>query len=58
MTTRTISLLGQLQRDYDKEKENYSINSSNQEKAMYFLGRMDGIEAAIKQVAIYESEAN
>jgi phosphate-selective porin len=53
MTTNTeISLIGQLQREYRKAQEQYSININNQDKSMYFLGKMDGIEAAIKVLAV------
>jgi hypothetical protein len=53
MTTRTvpeISLMGLLQRELKKAKEEYAIyhHSDNERKAMYYYGKMDGIEAAIK----------
>ena len=51
-----ISLLGQLQREHTKAKEDYSINMNNKEKSMYFLGKMDGIEAAIKVVVMEVSK--
>jgi hypothetical protein len=56
--TQAISLLGQLQRELDKAKEQYSININNDKKSFYFLGKIDGIEAAIKVVAMNLVEAN
>ena len=51
MRTQTeISLMGLLQREHTKAKENYSLyhHSNQPEKATYYLGKMDGIEASIK----------
>jgi hypothetical protein len=55
--TQTISLIGQLQREYTKAKEEYSrYHHSNQaERATYYLGKMDGIEAAIKVLVLAEA---
>lgn len=57
---QTISLMGQLQNEHKKAKEQYAIyhHSNKADRATYYLGKMDGIEASIKQLAIYESEAN
>ena len=48
--TPTISLIGQLQREHKTAKDNYAIfhHSNQPERATYYLGKMDGIEAAIK----------
>ena len=46
--TEAISLIGQLQREHDKAKEQYSIYFNDTKKSMYYLGKMDGIENAIK----------
>jgi hypothetical protein len=56
---QTISLVGQLQQEYKKVKEQYAIyhHSNNAERATYYLGKMDGIEAAIKVIAMREAEA-
>lgn len=53
-TTTEISLLGLLQQEYKKAREQYAIyeGSKNYDKSMYFLGKMDGIEAAMKVVAM------
>jgi hypothetical protein len=48
-----IDLLPKLQREHDKAKEQYSIYTpNNQDKSMYFLGKMDGIEAAMKVLVV------
>jgi hypothetical protein len=56
MTTNMtiIDLLPKLQREHDKAKEQYTIatHSKNQDKSMYFLGKMDGIEAAMKVLVV------
>jgi hypothetical protein len=55
MTTNTeITLIGLLQREHTKAKEQYAIyhHSKNQDKSMYFLGKMDGLEAAIKVLVV------
>jgi hypothetical protein len=55
--TQTISLIGQLQREYTKAKEEYSLyhHSNQAERATYYLGKMDGIEAAIKVLVLAEA---
>lgn len=52
--TQTISLIGQLQREHKTAKENYAIyhHSNRPERATYYLGKMDGIEAAIKVLVV------
>lgn len=45
-----ISLMGRLERKRDDAKGLHSIYKNDQEKSMYFLGLMDGIEAAIKEL--------
>jgi hypothetical protein len=55
--TQTLTLIGQLQREYKKTKEQYSVyhHSKNDERATYYLGKMDGIEAAIKILVMAEA---
>lgn len=54
--TQTISLLGQLQRTYDQVKIEYSIHLNNPKKSNYLLGKLDGIELAIKVLVSNEGE--
>jgi hypothetical protein len=46
--------MGLLQREHTKAKETYSLyhHSNQPEKATYYLGKMDGIEASIKVLVI------
>lgn len=55
--TQEISLIGQLQREHKKAKENYAIfhHSNQTERATYYLGKMDGIESAIKVIVEAQS---
>lgn len=45
-----ISLMGLLDRELTKAKEQYALyhHSNQPEKATYYLGKMDGIEASVK----------
>jgi hypothetical protein len=55
MRTQTeISLMGLLDRELTKAKETYALyhHSNQPEKATYYLGKMDGIEASIKVLVI------
>jgi hypothetical protein len=54
--TQTISLMGQLQNEHKKAKEQYAIyhHSNKADRATYYLGKMDGIESAMKVIAMQE----
>lgn len=49
-----ISLIGLLQRELKKAKEQYAVyhHSNRHERASYYLGKMDGIEVSIKVLVI------
>ena len=46
--------MGLLERELKKAKEEYAIyhHSNNERKAMYYYGKMDGIEASIKVLVV------
>lgn len=49
-----MSLIGLLQGELRKAKEQYAVyhHSNRHERATYYLGKMDGIEASIKVLVI------
>lgn len=57
-TSTEISLMGLLQREHTKAKEQYALyhHTNRPEKATYYLGVMDGIEASIKVLVIRGGE--